>query len=122
MVFPEGLSGLSKPYYEAGAGIENIFKLFRIDAIWRFSYLDHPHTSPFGIRAHAIFILGFGNNACNAIHCTSSNTGVPVQELGKVIFRKCGNGRSNINDINLPGNDCHVLFSSRTRLSGTRES
>jgi hypothetical protein len=51
MAFPEGLSGLSKPYYEAGVGVENIFKLFRVDAIWRFSYLDHPHTSPFGIRA-----------------------------------------------------------------------
>lgn len=51
MMFPEGLSELSVPYYEAGAGIENIFKLFRIDALWRFSYLDHPHTSPFGIRA-----------------------------------------------------------------------
>lgn len=51
MLFPEGLSGMGKPYYEAAAGIENIFKLFRVDAIWRFSYLDHPHTSPFGIRA-----------------------------------------------------------------------
>jgi hypothetical protein len=51
MAFPEGLSGLSVPYYEAGVGIENIFKLFRIDAIWRFSYLDHQHVSPFGIRA-----------------------------------------------------------------------
>lgn len=51
MAFPAGLSGLHEPYYEAGAGIENIFKLFRVDAIWRFSYLDHPHISPFGIRA-----------------------------------------------------------------------
>jgi hypothetical protein len=51
MSFPEGLSGLSEPYYEAGAFIENIFKLFRIDAIWRFSYLDHLDVSPFGIRA-----------------------------------------------------------------------
>jgi hypothetical protein len=55
MVFPEGLSGLHKPYYEASLGIENIFKLFRVDAIWRFSYLDHPHTSPFGIRASMQF-------------------------------------------------------------------
>jgi hypothetical protein len=55
MPFPEGLSGLSVPYYEAGAGIENIFKLFRIDALWRFSYLDHPNTSPFGIRASLQF-------------------------------------------------------------------
>jgi hypothetical protein len=51
MAFPEGLSGLSEPYYEANAGIENIFKLFRIDAVWRFSYLEHPDVSPFGIRA-----------------------------------------------------------------------
>jgi hypothetical protein len=51
MYFPEGLSGLSTPYYEAGVGIENIFRLIRIDALWRFSYLDHPNTSPFGIRA-----------------------------------------------------------------------
>ena len=50
MVFPEGLSGLEKPYYEAGAGIENIFKLFRVHAMWRFSYLDHPRVSPFSIR------------------------------------------------------------------------
>jgi hypothetical protein len=55
MAFPKGLSGLSVPYYEAGIGIENIFKLFRIDAMWRFSYLDHPNTSPFGIRASMQF-------------------------------------------------------------------
>lgn len=51
MTFPEGLSGLTTPYYEAGVGIENIFKLFRIDALWRFSYLNHENVSPFGIRA-----------------------------------------------------------------------
>jgi hypothetical protein len=51
MEFPEGLSGLSVPYYEAGVGIENIFKLLRVEAMWRFSYLDHPNVSPFGIRA-----------------------------------------------------------------------
>jgi hypothetical protein len=50
MVFPEGLSGLSIPYYEANIGVENIFKLFRVDALWRFSYLDHENISPFGIR------------------------------------------------------------------------
>jgi hypothetical protein len=50
MIFPPGLTGLTQPYYEAGAGIENIFRLFRVDAIWRFSYLDHANTSPFGIR------------------------------------------------------------------------
>lgn len=51
MVFPEGLYRLSEPYYEASAGIENIFKLFRIQAMWRFSYLNHERVSPFGIRA-----------------------------------------------------------------------
>ncbi len=51
MHFPEGLTGLSKPYYEANAGIENIFRLFRVDALWRFSYLDHPDVTGFGIRA-----------------------------------------------------------------------
>ena len=51
MRFPEGLTWLDQPYYEAGAGIENIFRLFRVDALWRFSYLDHPDVSRFGIRA-----------------------------------------------------------------------
>ena len=27
---------------EVGVGIENIFKVLRIDNIWRISYLDHP--------------------------------------------------------------------------------
>lgn len=51
MDFPDTLSGLSRPYYEAGIGIENIFKIIRVDALWRFSYLDHPNVSPFGLRA-----------------------------------------------------------------------
>ncbi len=51
MQFPEGLTWLTQPYYEAGAGIENIFRLFRVDALWRFSYLDHDDVSGFGIRA-----------------------------------------------------------------------
>ncbi len=48
-VFPEGLYTLSKPYFEAGAGIENIFKVFRVDAVWRLSYLDHPDITKFGV-------------------------------------------------------------------------
>ena len=51
MEFPEGLTSISVPYFEAGLGIENIFKLFRVDALWRFSYLNHEKVSPFGIRA-----------------------------------------------------------------------
>lgn len=49
MVFPEGLSFLDKPYSEVGIGIENILQLFRIDAMWRLSYLD-PGKIPFGLR------------------------------------------------------------------------
>lgn len=50
-VFPEGLSDVSKPYYEVGIGIENILKIIRIDAIWRLSHLDNPNIDKFGIRA-----------------------------------------------------------------------
>jgi hypothetical protein len=42
---------LSKPYVEAAVGIENIFKVLRIDALWRLSYLDNPNIVRFGIRA-----------------------------------------------------------------------
>ena len=38
------------PYTEMGIGIENIFKFFRIDAIWRVSYLSAANASKFGIR------------------------------------------------------------------------
>jgi hypothetical protein len=49
--FPDGLSDVRKPYYEVGVGVENIFKIIRIDAIWRLSYLDNPNIDKFGIRA-----------------------------------------------------------------------
>ncbi|MCX6271373.1 MAG: DUF5686 family protein [Bacteroidetes bacterium] len=48
--FPDNLYLLHKPYFEAGAGVENILKVLRIDAVWRLSYLDHPKISKFGIR------------------------------------------------------------------------
>ena len=50
MEFPEGLTYLRGPYYEGSIGIENILKLFRIDATWRFSYLDHDDIQKFGLR------------------------------------------------------------------------
>ncbi|MCC8018228.1 MAG: DUF5686 and carboxypeptidase regulatory-like domain-containing protein [Rikenellaceae bacterium] len=40
LLFPEGMSSLRKPYVEAGVGIENIFRVFRIDAIWRLTHRD----------------------------------------------------------------------------------
>ncbi len=50
MVFPPGLTYLSEPYMEGSIGIENILKLIRIDASWRFSYKDHPGIQNFGFR------------------------------------------------------------------------
>jgi len=39
LVFPTGMTGLrSTPYTEFSAGIENIFKIVRVDAVWRYNY------------------------------------------------------------------------------------
>ncbi|HAW21100.1 MAG TPA: hypothetical protein DCX14_13040 [Flavobacteriales bacterium] len=48
--FPANLYDLNKPYFEAGVGVENILKIFRVDAIWRLSYLSNPNVVPFGVR------------------------------------------------------------------------
>ena len=49
----------SKPYVEVGYGIDNIFKLIRVQAIHRLTYLDTPHNgipiSPFALKASASF-------------------------------------------------------------------
>ena len=50
MEFPTGLGPLTEPYLEGGIGIENILKLVRLDATWRFSYRDHPGIQKFGLR------------------------------------------------------------------------
>lgn len=44
-----------QPYIEASVGIANIFKLFRVDLIRRFTYLDHPVVSEFGLRGRFKF-------------------------------------------------------------------
>jgi hypothetical protein len=44
-----------EPYMEGSLGIGNIFKLFRVDVVKRFSYLDHPVVSEYGIRAMVKF-------------------------------------------------------------------
>ncbi len=50
MRFPDGLSNLEKPFYEGGAGIENIFKVFAVEGIWRLSHLDKPNAPDFIIK------------------------------------------------------------------------
>jgi hypothetical protein len=49
---PAGMYDLAgRPYMEVGVGIENIFKILRIDALWRLTHLNHPDVPKFGIRA-----------------------------------------------------------------------
>ena len=55
--FPASLSELTEPYYEAGVGVENILKVFRLDAIWRLSHLDKPNINKFGVRLGIQIIL-----------------------------------------------------------------
>jgi hypothetical protein len=46
-VFPENSYRLTGPYQEVGVGIENIFKVIRIDGVWRLNYRDHPNIRKF---------------------------------------------------------------------------
>ena len=48
-VLPDITHTLEKPYVEAGVGIENIFKIIRIDGIWRLSHLDQTKSKPFAL-------------------------------------------------------------------------
>jgi hypothetical protein len=60
--FPKAADGqtitnsLSKaPYIEASVGVANIFKVFRVDVVRRFSYLNNPNVSEYGIRGRFKF-------------------------------------------------------------------
>jgi hypothetical protein len=55
--FPADASGVpltytltNKPYIEAGFGFSNILRIFRIDFIRRFSYLNNPNVDKTGFR------------------------------------------------------------------------
>ncbi len=45
------------PYIELGYGIENIFKIIRVDAFHRLTYLDAPNVRKFGVKVSFQFIL-----------------------------------------------------------------
>ncbi len=49
--FPVGVTKMSNPYLELGAGVENIFKLFRVEAVWRVSPKSTLGAPSFGLRA-----------------------------------------------------------------------
>lgn len=49
--FPEGTSPMGRtPYLEASVGLENIFKILRIDYYRRLTYLDQPNIKKGGVR------------------------------------------------------------------------
>lgn len=48
-IFPPYSKPLSRPYYEVGVGIENIFKIVRVDFVWRLNHLEDPNAQKFGI-------------------------------------------------------------------------
>lgn len=49
--FPERSYVMGRdPYLEAGVGVENILKFFRLDYVWRMTYLDNPGIDKQGLR------------------------------------------------------------------------
>ena len=57
LLMPSYMHSLNKPYLEVGIGVENIFKLIRIDALWRLTHKNNPDIEIFGIRARFQFML-----------------------------------------------------------------
>lgn len=58
IIFPGTLSELPDPYFEMSVGVENIFKLVRVDALWRLTNLSKNNKSAvrnFGIAASLNF-------------------------------------------------------------------
>ncbi|MDR2917443.1 MAG: DUF5686 and carboxypeptidase regulatory-like domain-containing protein [Tannerella sp.] len=54
--FPENTYIMGdKPYMEFGVGVENIFKLIRLDYVWRLSYRDHKDVPNSGLRVKMKF-------------------------------------------------------------------
>ncbi|KIO74783.1 membrane protein [Pedobacter lusitanus] len=60
--FPRNADGVqttyvlgNQPYMEGSVGIGNIFKILRVDMVKRFTYLDNPVVSSWGIRARVKF-------------------------------------------------------------------
>ncbi|MGE5395587.1 MAG: DUF5686 family protein [Candidatus Saccharibacteria bacterium] len=49
--FPMGVTRMRNPYIELGAGVENIFRLFRVEAIWRVTPRSILGAPNFGLRA-----------------------------------------------------------------------
>lgn len=59
LLFPKGMSSLSKPYVEMGVGVANIFRIFRVDTFWR---MTHRYQTIDGVRKKVdnTFAINFG--------------------------------------------------------------
>jgi hypothetical protein len=55
MVLPKGLTDVSKPYIECSVGLENIFKVIRIDYIWRVTHFAENPNNNWSIKAKLYF-------------------------------------------------------------------
>ncbi len=62
LAFPANSEGIrttytleKQPYIEGSVGLANIFKLFRVDLVKRFNYLENPEVSEWGVRARVKF-------------------------------------------------------------------
>lgn len=64
ILFPTYDNGISRtytlgriPYMEGSIGVDNIFKIFRLDIIKRFTYINNPQISTLGLRLSTHFGL-----------------------------------------------------------------
>jgi len=56
LTYPGGLDPqLHRPYLESGFAVENIFKIVRIDWLWRMTHLERPNAKRFGVRVSMNF-------------------------------------------------------------------
>ena len=39
-----------QPYMEAGVGVDNLFRVLRVDYVWRLTYRRNPNACKGGIR------------------------------------------------------------------------
>ena len=54
LLFPEGGAVADMhgtPYMEITGGLDNIFRILRVECVWRLTYRDVPASESFGVRA-----------------------------------------------------------------------
>lgn len=58
MIPPSPVSQIKDmPYIEAGTGLENVLRFFRVDMLWRITYRNNPGVQPNGVRLSAQLIF-----------------------------------------------------------------